>query len=104
LHLYTQPRQSGDMAQSSHRQLVTRTADQMQTFNVIVASAVTLIVGVLIYNEVFAALPNTSGAINGTVVSNTIESAFTLAPVALIVIVAALVLAQVGGLGGRGGM
>jgi len=53
---------------------------------------------------VFAALPNTTGAINGTVVSNTIESAFTLAPVALIVIVAALVLAQVGGLGGRGGM
>jgi len=92
------------MAQSSHRQLVTRTADQMQTFNVIVASAVTLIVGVLIYNEVFSALPNTNGAINGTAVSNTIESAFSLAPVALIVVVAALVLAQVGGLGGRGGM
>jgi len=94
------------MAQSSHRQLVTRTADQMRTFNVIVASAVTLIVGVLIYNEVFAALPTSeTGAISAANVSATIESAFQLAPVALIVVVAALVLAQVGGLsGGRGGM
>jgi hypothetical protein len=70
-----------------------------------VAAAVTLIVGVLIYNNVFDALPDTSGAINGTSVSSTIESAFLLAPVALIVLVAALVLAQIGGLaGGRGGM
>jgi len=88
------------MANSSHRQLVTRTASQMGTFNMIVASAVTLIVGVLIYNNVFDALPDTTGAINGTTVSNTIESAFLLAPVALIVIVAALVLRQIGGLQG----
>jgi hypothetical protein len=93
------------MAPTSHRKLVTRTADQMTTFNSMVAAAVTLIVGVLIYNNVFDALPDTSGAINGTSVSSTIESAFLLAPVALIVLVAALVLAQIGGLaGGRGGM
>jgi len=83
--------------------LVTRSADQMATFNSMVASAVTLIVGILIYNNVFDALPNTAGAINGSNVSDTIESAFLLAPVALIVLVAALVLAQIGGLRGRGG-
>jgi hypothetical protein len=77
----------------------------MTTFNSMVAAAVTLIVGVLIYNNVFDALPDTTGAINGTSVSDTIESAFLLAPVALIVLVAALVLAQIGGLrGGGGGM
>jgi len=86
-------------------QLVTRTADQMMTFNSMVAAAVTLIVGVLIYNNVFDALPDTTGAIDGTNVSNTIESAFLLAPVALIVLVASLVLAQIGGLSrGGGGM
>jgi len=86
-------------------QLVTRTADQMMTFNSMVAAAVTLIVGVLIYNNVFDALPDTTGAINGTTVSGTIESAFLLAPVALIVLVASLVLAQIGGLSrGGGGM
>jgi len=36
-------------------QLVTRTADQMMTFNSLVAAAVTLIVGVLIYNIVLVA-------------------------------------------------
>jgi len=83
--------------------LVTRSADQMATFNSMVAAAVTLIVGVLIYNNVFDALPDTTGAINGSSVSGTIESAFLLAPVALIVLVAALVLAQIGGLRGNGG-
>jgi hypothetical protein len=81
----------------------------MATFNGLVASAVTLVVGVLIYNNVFDALPDTTGAINGSDVSATIESAFLLAPVALIVTVAALVLIQIGGLrgggmGGNGGM
>jgi hypothetical protein len=62
----------------------------MGTFNNLVAAAITLIVGVLVYNETFAALPNVDGAINGTEVSSTVESAFTLAPVVLIVIVAVL--------------
>jgi hypothetical protein len=84
-------------------QLVTRTADQMTTFNSLVAAAVTLIVGVLIYNNIFDALPDTGGAINGSSVSNTIESAFLLAPVALIVLVASLVLLQIGGLSGSRG-
>jgi hypothetical protein len=75
----------------------------MGTFNNLVASAVTLIIGVLVYNQVFSALPNIDGAINGTSVSNTVESAFTLAPVVLIVFVAVLVLASIGGLGGNGG-
>jgi len=85
-------------------QLVTRTADQMTTFNSLVAAAVTLIVGVLIYNNIFDALPqDTGGAISASNVSNTIESAFLLAPVALIVLVASLVLLQIGGLSGRRG-
>jgi len=91
------------ITQTGDRQLVTRRADQMGTFNTLVSSAITLIIGVLVYNEVFASLPNVDGAINGTSVSNTVESAFTLAPVVLIVLVAVLVLANIGGLAGGGG-
>jgi 4-hydroxybenzoate polyprenyltransferase len=62
-----------------------------------VTAAVTLIVGILIFNQVENALPETTGGINSTPVTSTIESAFQLAPVVLIVLVAALVLAQVAG-------
>jgi len=78
-------------------ELVTRRADQMMSFNSMVTAAVTLIVGILIFNEVQAALPSTSGGIDETSVVTTIESAFQLAPVVLIVLVAALILAQVAG-------
>lgn len=81
----------------SERTVVTRSADQMMSFNRMVTAAVTLIVGILIFNQVENALPDTGGGINETPVVGTIESAFQLAPVVLIVLVAALVLAQVAG-------
>jgi hypothetical protein len=84
----------------SEREQLTRRADQMMSFNRMVTAAVTLIVGILIFNQVETALPdpgpNTTG-IDQTPVVSTIESAFQLAPVVLIVLVASLVLAQVAG-------
>jgi len=82
--------------------LVTRRADQMMSFQSMVTAAVTLIVGILIFNEVESALPtfdyaNNSGVVNPGPVVSTVESAFQLAPVVLIVLVAALILAQVAG-------
>jgi hypothetical protein len=75
----------------------------MLSFQSMVTAAVTLIVGILIFNEVQAALPSTSGGIDETTIVSTIESAFQLAPVVLIVLVAALILAQVAGFNtGRG--
>lgn len=77
---------------------LTRKASQMGTFNSMVASAVTLIVGVLIFNSINGSLPSTTGGINAsTSVVPTIESAFQLAPIVLVVLVAALILAQVSG-------
>ena len=78
-------------------ELVTRCADQMMSFQSMVTAAVTLIVGILIFNQVESALPDTAGGVNSTPVISTIESAFQLAPVVLIVLVAALILAQVAG-------
>ena len=72
----------------------------MMSFNSMVTAAVTLIVGILIFNEVQAA---TTGGIDETSFVTTIESAFQLAPVVLIVLVAALILAQVAGFRGAGG-
>jgi hypothetical protein len=69
----------------------------MLSFQSMVTAAVTLIVGILIFNEVQAALPSTTGGIDETTIVSTIESAFQLAPVVLIVLVAALILAQVAG-------
>jgi len=82
--------------------LVTRRADQMMSFNALVTASVTLIVGILIFNEVNAALPDSAGGIDTAPVISTIESAFSLAPVVLIVLVAALILAQVAGFRGVG--
>jgi|AKVG01.1.fsa_nt_gi hypothetical protein len=78
-------------------EIVTRSASQMASFNQMVTAAVTLIVGILIFNQVQTALPSTSGGINETPIVSTIESAFDLAPVVLIVLIAGLILAQVGG-------
>lgn len=74
-----------------------RRYDQMATMNRLVTGGVTLAVGVLVYNEVVAALPNGGGAINQTAIDGTVESAFVLAPVALIVLISAFILAQVSG-------
>ena len=82
--------------------IVNRRADQMMSFNSLVTAAVTLIVGILIFNEVQTALPSTTGGIDEAPVVGTIESAFQLAPVTLIVLVAALILAQVAGFRGVG--
>ena len=82
---------------------VSTSNDQVATFTRLVAGAVTLIVGVLIFNEIEAALPdpaNTSG-IDQTAIVGDIATAMELAPIVLLVIVAALVLAQVSGFGGN---
>jgi len=50
-----------------------------------------------VFNQILDALPETAGGINRTGITDTISSAFELAPVVLIVLVAALVLAQVAG-------
>lgn len=75
----------------------TRRHSQMLSFNRMVTAAVTLIVGVLVFNQILDALPQTTGGVNRSGIVGTIESAFQLAPVVLIVLVAALVLAQVAG-------
>lgn len=77
--------------------LITRAHGQMVSFNRMVTAAVTLIVGVLVFNQILDALPETAGGINRSGITDTISSAFELAPVVLIVLVAALVLAQVAG-------
>jgi len=82
---------------STSRPTVTRRADQLVSFQRMVTAAVTLIVGILIFNQVQDSLPSTTGGINSSPVVSTIESAFQLAPVVLIVLVAALILAQVAG-------
>lgn len=83
-------------------QIVTRRADQMLSFQRMVTAAVTLIVGILVFNQVESALPsfdyaNNSGVVDPGPVVGTIESAFQIAPVVLIVLVAGLILAQVSG-------
>ncbi len=75
--------------------LITRKASQMVTFNSMVVSAITLIVGVLIFNSVESSLPSTTGGIDQAPIVSTIGSAFELAPIVLVVLVAALILAQV---------
>ncbi|MDR9412731.1 MAG: hypothetical protein RI531_08980 [Haloferacaceae archaeon] len=80
---------------------VSTSNDQVATFTRLVAGAVTLIVGVLIFNEIEAALPNTTTGIDQTSIVTDIATAMELAPIVLLVIVAALVLAQVSGFGGN---
>jgi len=80
---------------------VSTSNDQVATFTRLVAGAVTLIVGVLIFNEIEAALPNTTTGVDQTAIVGDIATAMELAPIVLLVIVAALVLAQVSGFGGN---
>jgi hypothetical protein len=63
--------------------------DQAQSFIQLATGAIVLIVTVLIFNEINASLPTTSGGINSSAV----------APIVLLVIVASLVLFQVSGFG-----
>jgi hypothetical protein len=65
-------------------------------FQRLVASGVSLAIGILVFNEVEAALPQAQNAVidfQATILP-TIQSAFNLAPVALVVLVAALILRQ----------
>lgn len=87
----------GPAAETDTPSIATRVHDQMVSFNRMVTAAVTLIVGVLVFNQILDALPQTTGGINRSGIVSTVSSAFTLAPVVLIVLVAALVLAQVAG-------
>jgi|APHM01.1.fsa_nt_gi hypothetical protein len=82
--------------------IVTRKASQMVTFNTMVTAAITLIVGVLIFNSVENSLPSTAGGIDQTPIIDTISSAFQLAPIVLVVLVASLILAQVAQFRGSG--
>lgn len=68
-------------------------------FQRLVASAVSLAIGVLVLNEVIAALPQAQNAVVNfqTAILPQIQSAFNLAPVALVVLVAALILRQLTG-------
>jgi hypothetical protein len=75
--------------------LKTRKANQMASFNRMVTASIVLIVGVLIFNEIEGALPSTTGGIDSTPIVSTIGDAFGLAPIVLVVLVAALILAQV---------
>jgi SAM-dependent MidA family methyltransferase len=80
-----------------------------QAFRSVITAGITIIVGVLVYNEVFDALPekdfvNNTGLINATAINGTVESAMLLAPVALIVLVSAVILGYVSGFGGGGGV
>jgi glycerol uptake facilitator-like aquaporin len=73
--------------------------DQAGSFIQLVVASIVLIVGILIFNEINASLPESSGGINSTLVVGDISNAMELAPIVLLVIVASIVLAQVSGFG-----
>lgn len=73
-----------------------RTGQMTNQFTMMVQVAVTLAVGVLIVGEIFNALPSTGALSNAsTAVENQTGTAFELAPIVLIVIVASLVIGVV---------
>jgi|AKVG01.1.fsa_nt_gi hypothetical protein len=81
---------------------VTRCADQSSTFIRVTSAAVTLVVGVLVFDSILNAIPdfdfaNNSNVIDPTGAVDVVESAFQLAPVAALVIIAGLILSQVAG-------
>jgi hypothetical protein len=73
-----------------------RSGQMSNQFTMMVQVAVTLAVGVLIVGEIFNALPD-SGALSNasTAVENQTGTAFELAPIVLIVVVASLVIGVV---------
>jgi len=74
-----------------------RSGQMTSQFTMMIQVAVTLAVGVLIVGQIFDALPSTSGPLSNA--SDQVETltatAFELAPVVLIVVVAALVIGVV---------
>jgi hypothetical protein len=76
--------------------MVERTLPVSAGFQRLVASGVSLAIGILVFNEVVGALPKAQSAIIDfqTVILPTIQSAYNLAPVALVVLVASLILRQ----------
>jgi hypothetical protein len=81
--------------------LVTRTADQATTFVRMTTAGVTVATGILIFNSVNKSVQVTTGGIDKTPIVETIEGAFQLFPILLIIIVSALILAQVAGFRGN---
>jgi hypothetical protein len=73
-----------------------RSGQMTNQFTMMVQVAVTLAVGVLIVGEIFNALPS-SGALSNasTAVENQTGTAFELAPIVLVVVVASLVIGVV---------
>jgi hypothetical protein len=74
-----------------------RSGQMTSQFTMMIQVAVTLAVGVLIVGQIFDALPATTGPLSNasTQVESLTGTAFELAPVVLIVIVAALVIGVV---------
>ncbi|MFD1515705.1 hypothetical protein [Halomarina rubra] len=77
-----------------------RTGQMTSRFSMMIQVAVTLAVGVLVVGQIFDALPNSTGPLANA--SDQVESltatAFELAPIVLIVVVAALVLNVIRGI------
>jgi len=74
-----------------------RSGQMTSQFTMMIQVAVTLAVGVLIVGQIFDALPSTSGPLSNASaqVESLTATAFELAPVVLIVVVAALVIGVV---------
>lgn len=92
---YRKGRAARDLDHTETREV--RSGQMTNQFTTMVQVAVTLAVGVLITGQIFSALPSTSGPLSNA--SSQVESltatAFELAPVVLVVIVAALVIGVV---------
>jgi len=87
-------------AAASEPSLVTRTADQATTFVRMTTAGVTVATGILIFNSVNKSVQTTTGGIDKTPVVDTLQSAFSLFPIILIVIVSVMILDQVAGFRG----
>jgi hypothetical protein len=80
---------------------VTRRADQTATFVQVTSAAVTIVVGVFIFQQIETTIPDFDFANNSNVIdpagaTDVVGSAFQLAPVAAIIIIAGLILSQIG--------
>jgi len=94
-HSYRLGRAARDLDPDETREV--QSGQMIQQFNMMIQVAVTLAVGVLIVGQIFNALPSVSGPLGNA--SDQVQSltgtAFELAPVVLIVVVAALVISVV---------
>jgi hypothetical protein len=79
---------------------VTRRADQTATFIQVTSAAVTILVGVFVYSQIESTIDfdfqNNSDVIDPAGATDVVESAFQLAPVAAILLIAGLILSRIG--------